>query len=133
MRTLRRIGRALGLAAAILIGGTSAANAQDEANAERGKARFEHSCAPCHGRGLGNDGRDMLPGTAALQIKYRGTGVPAVLEDRSDLTAEVLKTFVRRGSMSMPPFRPTEVTDADIVDIAAYLAKSSEAVEAAAR
>lgn len=28
--------------------------------------------APCHGPGIGDDGRAMLPGTDALRIKYRG-------------------------------------------------------------
>jgi hypothetical protein len=66
----------------------------------------------------------MLPGTDALRIKYQGS-LPPALEDRSDLTAEVLKTYVRMGSWSMPPFRKTELADAEIVDIAAYLAESS--------
>lgn len=96
----------------------------DMAAITRGKLKFDHTCAPCHGRGPGNDGRAMLPGTDALRIKYRGS-VPPVLEDRSDLTADMLKTFVRQGSWSMPPFRPTEITDAEIEDVAAYLADTA--------
>lgn len=92
--------------------------------AARGKAKYEHTCTPCHGRGPGDDGRAALPGTAALAIKYRGA-LPAALEDRTDLGYDVLKAFVRNGSWSMPPFRPTEVTDDEIRDIAAYLAVSS--------
>jgi mono/diheme cytochrome c family protein len=67
----------------------------------------------------------MLPGTEALTLKYRGT-IPAVLEQRSDLTAPVIKAFVRTGTFSMPPFRKTELTDAEIEDIAAYLAETSK-------
>jgi hypothetical protein len=67
----------------------------------------------------------MLPGTEALQIKYRGK-LPAVLEARNDLTAKGLKAVIRRGTWSMPPFRQTEITDAEIDDIAAYLARSSK-------
>jgi hypothetical protein len=33
----------------------------------------------------------------------------------------------------MPPFRPTELTDAEIEDIAAYLAASSKAAAASQR
>jgi mono/diheme cytochrome c family protein len=99
--------------------------AQDRAAIERGDAKFQHSCAPCHGPGPGDDGRAMLPGTDALRIKYRGTTTPALLEERSDLPYPTLRVFVRQGSMSMPPFRPTELTDAEIADIAAYLAESS--------
>jgi mono/diheme cytochrome c family protein len=101
-----------------------AANAQDRAAIERGKAKFEHSCAPCHGAGIGDDGRAMLPGTDALRIKYRGE-LPALLEERKDLNAAVIKVFVRQGTWSMPPFRPTELTDAEISDIADYIAETS--------
>lgn len=98
--------------------------AQDAETVARGNAKFQHSCEPCHGRGVGDDGRQMLPGTDALRIKYNGS-LPPALEDRTDLTAEVLSTYVRSGSWSMPPFRKTELSDAEIVNIAAYLAESS--------
>jgi mono/diheme cytochrome c family protein len=129
--TAQQLARALGLAGLIFAAGTAAVNAQDAA-VQRGDAKFQHSCAPCHGPGPGDDGRAMLPGTAALQIKYNGT-VPAVLEARTGLTADVLKVFLRQGSWSMPPFRPTEVTDAEIEDIAAYVAESSKAAASAAQ
>lgn len=113
------------LALAVLVAGSWAAcaSAQDVA---QGKARFEHTCAPCHGAGVGDDGRAMLPGTDALRIKYQGS-LPALLEQRTDLNADAIRTFVRRGTWSMPPFRPTEVTERDIQDIAAYLRQSSGA------
>jgi (+)-pinoresinol hydroxylase len=101
-----------------------ALRAQDADAIERGRTVYQYHCTPCHGPGPGDDGRAMLPGTAALTIKYRGE-LPALLEERADLPAAVLRVFVRRGSWSMPPFRPTEVTDADIDDIAAYLAASA--------
>jgi (+)-pinoresinol hydroxylase len=123
--TIRATVKAAGLSGLLCIAIVCSASAQDEA-ADRGKAKYEHSCAPCHGRGLGDDGRAMLPGTAALQIKYRGA-LPPALEDRSDLTYEVVRVFVRNGSWSMPPFRPTELTDDEIRDIAAYLALASRA------
>ena len=110
----------------MLLLGVAAANAQPSA-VERGKTKFEHSCAPCHGDGVGDDGHAMLPGTDALRIKYKGTAIPPLLERRTDLPEPVLKTFVRIGSFSMPPFRPTELTDREIGDIAAYLAVSSKA------
>jgi mono/diheme cytochrome c family protein len=91
---------------------------------ERGKAKFDHTCAPCHAKGPGDDGRDMLPGTYALSIKY-GDALPAAIEDRTDLTSEVISVYVRMGTWSMPPFRKTELTDAEIDDIAAYLAMTS--------
>jgi len=108
----------------LLAGGV--ATAQDAGSVERGRAKFEHTCAPCHADGIGDDGRAMLPGTDALRIKYQGT-LPALIEKRTDLNADAIRTFVRRGTWSMPPFRPTEVTERDIQDIAAYLRQSSGA------
>jgi mono/diheme cytochrome c family protein len=110
----------------------AAAVAQEPAAVERGKAKFEHTCAPCHGDGLGDDGRAMLPGTDALRIKYQGS-LPALIEKRTDLNVDAIRTFVRRGTWSMPPFRPTEVSERDIEDIAAYLRQSSGAASRAAR
>ena len=116
-------GNVLACVALVVASWASCAHAQDAA---RGKATFDHTCAPCHGAGVGDDGRAMLPGTDALRIKYKGS-LPALLEQRTDLNADVIRTFLRRGTWSMPPFRPTEVTERDILDIAAYLRQSSGA------
>jgi mono/diheme cytochrome c family protein len=110
----------------VLLAVSAAVCAQEQGSAARGQAKFEHSCAPCHGVGVGDDGRAMLPGTDALRIKYKGA-LPALLEQRTDLDADAIRTFVRRGTWSMPPFRPTEITEGDIQDIAAYLRRSSGA------
>jgi mono/diheme cytochrome c family protein len=95
------------------------------AQVERGQQIYVDVCAPCHGRGPGTDGAKMLPGTAALDAKYRGT-TPAALEDRIGLSAEALRYFIRNGIGAMPMFRKTEVTDNDIEAIAAYLARSAQ-------
>lgn len=108
--------------AAVLAAG--AASAQDAATVQRGKAAFDYSCAPCHGRGPGNDGAKMLPGTASLTMKYKGSK-PALLEERTDLPGPVLRAFVRNGSFAMPAFRKTDISDDDIAAIAAYLAQSA--------
>jgi mono/diheme cytochrome c family protein len=115
-----------GATAVVLAAVGSFASAQDSASVERGRTKFEHTCAPCHADGVGDDGRAMLPGTDALRIKYQGA-LPALLEKRTDLSVDAIRTFVRRGTWSMPPFRPTEVTERDIQDIAAYLEQSSGA------
>ena len=94
------------------------------AQAPDGARLFVRSCAPCHGQGPGNDGSPMLPGTAALQAKYKGTP-PAALERRDDLEPEVLRYFVRHGQGAMPMFRKTEVSDAEIDAIARYLRASA--------
>jgi mono/diheme cytochrome c family protein len=89
-----------------------------------GRVLFERQCAPCHGTGPGADGAAMLPGTAMLAAKYQGQR-PAPLELRADLPAPVLRVFVRRGSGAMPAFRPSELTNAQIDQIADYIAATA--------
>jgi mono/diheme cytochrome c family protein len=81
-----------------------------------GYVQFQNLCAVCHGKGPGK------PGTRALAAKYAGK-VPALLEERRDLTAEFVKYTVRRGVSVMPPLRKTELSDADLNAIAAYLTR----------
>ena len=116
--------RAIAVSGLFIVVGVSAGHAQESDAVEHGNAKFQYMCAPCHGAGIGDDGRMLLPGTNALLVKYQGA-LPALLEERADLTADVLKAYLRQGSWSMPPFRPTEITDAEIAEIAAYLAESS--------
>jgi (+)-pinoresinol hydroxylase len=82
---------------------------------ERGAAVFNNWCSACHSRGPQN-----APGTASLQNKYQGS-VPAALQDRRDLTPDLVKFFVRNGVAMMAPLRKTEVSDADLDALAAYL------------
>jgi mono/diheme cytochrome c family protein len=117
---------ALPLAAATF--GAEPANPQRVA---AGRALFQHSCAPCHARGAGDDGRALLPAPAALTLKYPGAKSPYI-EERPDLTYPVVRVFVRRGSWSMPAFRKTEISDQDIEAIAAYLQYASKAAARAA-
>jgi len=90
------------------------AEAQTAAEA-RGQVVYDKWCAPCHAPGPGH------PGTQSLEVKYRGE-IPAVLTERDDLTPEFVRLMVRQGILMMAPFRKTEVTDAELDDIAAYLA-----------
>ena len=92
---------------------------------KKGKTVFNQWCAPCHGaeaprRGIG---RGALPGTAALAVKYQGK-LPAVLEQRTDLAPALIKTVVRRGVYGMPITRKTEVSDAELEDVVAYLTRN---------
>lgn len=94
------------------------AMAQDDAQLTRGKAVYEHWCTPCHG---GPDPR-KYPGTSALQFLYKGEK-PAMLEDRLDLTPELVTFYVRNGVTIMPFFRKTEISDEDLTAIGAWLSK----------
>lgn len=103
---------ALGILFAVMLF-SGMARAQTAAE-QRGQVVYTKWCAPCHASGPGH------PGTQSLEIKYRGE-LPAVLEDRDDLTPDFVRTLVREGILMMAPFRKTEVTDAELDDIAAYL------------
>jgi mono/diheme cytochrome c family protein len=94
---------------------TTAAAEDAGAPAERGAAVFNNWCSACHSRGPLN-----APGTTSLQNKYQGA-LPAALEDRTDLTAEVIELYVRNGIATMPFFRKTEISDADLAALAAFL------------
>ncbi len=104
---------------------SQAALAQTGPSAENGRAVFAKWCMPCHGAGIVTGelfGRSPPPGTVALQLKYRGE-LPAVLEERSDLTGDFIETVVRGGLFGMPITRKTEVSDSELEDIIAYLTR----------
>ena len=104
----------------VALGGSLLAQTPSEKN---GKAVFGKWCAPCHGAEAPKSGmfvNGALPGTAALAVKYQGK-VPAVLEQRTDLKPAYIKTVVRHGLYGMPITRKTEVSDAELDDVAAYL------------
>jgi len=105
--------------AAIAIFGTQvfAAPPRDDSQIDRGHKVYQKWCYPCHGPGAGH------PGTASLAARGQK---PAVLEERADLTPPMIKTFVRHGTSFMPTFRKTEISDADLDAIAAYLTKSGK-------
>lgn len=84
-------------------------------DAEHGQEVFEHWCAPCHA-----PGNRKHPGTSSLALLYQGEK-PAALEERFDLTPELVAFYVRNGVNFMPPFRKTEVSDDDLDDLGAYL------------
>ena len=94
----------------------------------RGKEVFQARCQACHGdypkdRATGGVlNLPPMPGTRALEAKYQGK-LPALLEERTDLTPEVVSVFVRKGTGSMPFFRPTEVSDEDLKALGAYLSR----------
>jgi mono/diheme cytochrome c family protein len=104
---------------------TPRGNESASAQIRRGEEAYKARCNLCHGRieqGASPGFGTRMSGTEALAAKY-GNKKPAVLEDRTDLTVEVVKFFVRHGSGIMPFFRKTEVSDADLDAMAAYLTR----------
>lgn len=88
----------------------------EPATPNQGQLVYEKWCAPCHAPG------PTHPGTTALDALYKGSK-PGALEQRTDLTPEAIKHFVRKGVSVMPFSRKTEISDAELDALAAYLSK----------
>jgi mono/diheme cytochrome c family protein len=116
--------RKLASAAAVIFSLASAqlALSAEPAGADKGGAQhvgqltYEKWCAPCHAPG------PQHPGTQALDALYKGSK-PGALIERTDLTPPVVKQFVRQGVSVMPFFRKTEISDAELDALAAFLSK----------
>jgi (+)-pinoresinol hydroxylase len=116
MRNATAVRAALVLACSLSFA-TAAFAGPDDAQIQRGHQVYNKWCLPCHGSGAGK------PGTASLAARGQK---PAVLEERTDLTPTSIKTFVRHGVLFMPMFRKTEISDADLDAIAAYLTRNNK-------
>jgi len=86
--------------------------AAKQSQADRGREVYQKWCTPCHGTGLGKPGTNAA---AAHGLK------PSVLEQRTDLAPKMIETAVRNGVYFMPRFRKTEISNADLTAIIAYL------------
>ena len=107
-----------------LSGMAGSAWAADAAQLALGKEKYEYWCATCHADGPRENGR-LLPGTASLAAKY-GSSRPAALEARTDLLSPYVELVIRKGMEGMPFFRKTEISDAEMKAIGAYLARNTK-------
>ncbi len=87
------------------------ASVNDDVDA--GARMYEHLCLPCHAAGGGYAGTMRLGERLGIE--------KSVLLERNDLAHEYVKTVVRQGLQMMPPFRPSEITDAELDTLAAYV------------
>ena len=93
------------LAAALsLIAGVALAQPLD------GKALFHQKCGMCHEAG------GMGTGLLARRVQ------PAELEKRTNLNADFVFQYARRGFGNMPPVTPGDASDAELKAIAQHLA-----------
>ena len=83
------------------------------AHQEQGRKLFQSTCIHCHG--------EKVWGTFALERRLGADR--GLLEKRTDLGAPFVKSVVRNGLGSMPAYRRTELTDADVDAITAYLTR----------
>ena len=99
----------------------STASAAEEEQIAKGKAVYDMWCQICHGEENGSSGG----GTMALRVLYKGA-VPAKLEDRTDMSAVLIKALVRQGRSGMPNFRYTEISPKELEAIIAYLTRNNK-------
>lgn len=95
-------------------------------DAVAGKVVYDHWCATCHAEGHGH------PAYFALKEKYHDS-LPAVLDQRTDLTPEVIHYFLRNGVTIMPFFRKSEISTQDEANLIAYLTRPRPAPARAKR
>lgn len=90
-----------------------ALSAAKAADVPLGKRIFEQRCAECHADTVGTPGTQQLGWTRGKEL--------AVLERRKDLHPDFVRHVVRNGLLEMPPFRPTEIDDAQLQALIDYL------------
>jgi len=98
------------LCAAVL---TGPATADQSARERSGAELYTHWCADCHDPGPGHPGTLRMAGDLGPD--------QSVLRRSPLVNRQLIKTVVRQGFQMMPPFRPTEISDAELERLAAYL------------
>jgi (+)-pinoresinol hydroxylase len=102
--------------------GPAMLNRADAADVEAGKRVYELWCADCHAP---TGERYGLPaGFNVLQKRYNGT-LPGDLSQRTDLSVLTVRTIVRNGRNMMPRTRKTEISDAELEDLIAYVRRNN--------
>jgi mono/diheme cytochrome c family protein len=84
---------------------------------EQGRTLYHGTCVHCHGQNVW--------GTFTLGRRLGADH--ALLEQRTDLVGPYVKTVIRAGVGSMPAYRRTELTDADVDAIVDYLTRANSA------
>lgn len=104
------------VAGSVLASAAAQAEAPDlNAAQSRGRALFHESCIYCHGDS----------GFATRTLERRLGEDFAKLEARRDLQGPYITFVVRRGLNSMPWYRRTELSDAELANIVAYLTRET--------
>jgi mono/diheme cytochrome c family protein len=109
---------------AALATGLGLLSSTQAADAVHGQAVFGIWCTGCH-EPLPGHSYAPPAGTYVLQQHYQGR-VPSALEQRTDLSATQIRSTVRDGRNMMPQTRKTEVSDADLDDLVAYLTQHNK-------
>lgn len=97
-----------------LLGIAAGAAAQD-AQVAAGQRIYDATCRYCHAANL--------TGTRMLELRLGRDR--ALLELRSDLSGPYIELVVRQGIGSMPWYRYSELTDAELASVVAYLTRNA--------
>jgi mono/diheme cytochrome c family protein len=84
---------------------------------EEGNRLFHARCGYCH----------LAGGTGTIMLGRRLGKDRALLESRTDLTADYVKKITRVGINGMPPHTRIEVTDSELELISAYITRPASA------
>ncbi|MEO0062850.1 MAG: hypothetical protein RLZZ08_1410 [Pseudomonadota bacterium] len=102
----------MGVLVIIGMAGTAAAVGADTAD---GQYVFEQKCALCHG----------TVGTGTMMLARRLGKDHALLAQRTDLQPAYVEAVVRNGIGSMPAITRVELTDAQLAQLARFLARNN--------
>ncbi len=86
-----------------------------QAEESTGKRVFSNWCSACH------MDSPFAPGT--IQLKQTRGPDYAVIEQRTDLSAALIRLRVRKGLAGMPSFRRTEISNQDLDALIDYLVR----------
>jgi mono/diheme cytochrome c family protein len=89
----------------------SNARAADAPTAARGQAAFSHRCGMCHREG----------GTGTFILARRLGPGKSLLEQRTDLNPDYIRTVVRWGLTNMPRISRVELPEPDMDALVSYL------------
>ena len=115
MCTVALVGWTLAFGPGAAVAGGAESDAALSAQEQQGKRLFNHTCVYCHGPGVWGTNR----------LSKRMDKEHALLENRTDLSPDAIQAIVRNGIGSMPPLRKTELSDADVAAIVAYLTRKA--------
>jgi mono/diheme cytochrome c family protein len=99
------------LAVMLLLAVAGSAFAAEPAQLARGQAVFTHRCSMCHREG----------GTGTFILARRLGATKSLLEKRTDLEPNYVRTVVRWGLVNMPRISRVELPEPDMDALVAYL------------
>ena len=85
---------------------------------DEGRELYLQHCEYCHGKGIGRGA------TVILDARYGDTQLGA-LEERTNLQAEFIRTYVRNWTPGMASFRPSEISDDQLDVLVTWLTRNN--------